>query len=289
MAGCLPGTTGTELERCLRAQKASGAHRIIKALPDGPGTLLNPATDGAHSDLAALLADTKKLKYVNPGATLHGVNEAAIEQRLIRDIIARSSSIPSLGRTSLSHGAFKIYCTACKDGAINCLYCCYCGGVCVNIDQWHQLHLARALSAPHRPALLLSLPTRCFTEQGEGCLFQHLRDDIEAQQVVAVSSTRAWTVQLADHAVLISSEGRLIEERSVAEVKEISAELGRQLAAAALQAQAQVLSAYGNEEDSEARQYLHSLLTASRTQLMESFKERSPLAVQLYRSLHPED
>lgn len=103
VAGCLPGTSGAELARCLRAQEASGAKVILKSLPDGPGTLLDPA-ESANDDLAVLLEDTRKLKYVNPSATMRKGIEAAIEERLIRDMVTRSSSLPALGKTPLSHG-----------------------------------------------------------------------------------------------------------------------------------------------------------------------------------------
>jgi hypothetical protein len=40
VAGYLPGATGNDLRRALRAQVAAGAHSIIAALPSGPATFL---------------------------------------------------------------------------------------------------------------------------------------------------------------------------------------------------------------------------------------------------------
>lgn len=156
------------------------------------------------------------------------------------------------------------------------------------LEQWNLLHLARALSKPRRPALLLSQPTRSMTERGEERLFQHLLEELDANQVVALTSTRAWSLQFADHAVLLGSDGRVLEERSVAEVKQISAELARQLSAAAAQARSQTMATYGADSD-EATQYYQSLFAVSYGQLIEMFKAKSPLAVLLYRATQPRE
>ena len=46
VAGCLPGTTGTQLELCRRAQQACGADALIASLPDGPATVLSQGSNG---------------------------------------------------------------------------------------------------------------------------------------------------------------------------------------------------------------------------------------------------
>lgn len=62
VAGYVPGTSGSDLRRVLRAQVAAGAHSIIATLPNGPATFLKAAqhdqVDASDAELTeGLLCD----------------------------------------------------------------------------------------------------------------------------------------------------------------------------------------------------------------------------------------